>query len=111
MHGYWRLPSQTVDRRGGSEHHFALSLPDLLSLFFVRVSSSLVRLELTVIVFFYFSLYDQQQQQQQQHSSIVAAVVEVVSSSNGEAAAQVEACDLTLSSANSNTDSLVKCWF
>uniref|UniRef100_A0A0P5J559 Transcription factor RFX3 n=1 Tax=Daphnia magna TaxID=35525 RepID=A0A0P5J559_9CRUS len=47
----------------------------------------------------------QQQQQQQQHGSIVAAVVEVVSS-NAEVAAQVEACDLTLSSANNNADHL-----
>ena len=58
---------------------------------------------------FDYLFQQQQQQQQQQHGSIVAAVVEVVSSnSNGEVAAQVEACDLTLSSsANNNTESLV----
>ena len=36
----------------------------------------------------------------------MAAVVEVVSS--GEVAAQVEACDLTLSSASNSADNLVK---
>ncbi|XP_046455076.1 DNA-binding protein RFX2-like isoform X8 [Daphnia pulex] len=50
------------------------------------------------------SSLSQQQQQQQQHGSIVAAVVEVVSS--GEVAAQVEACDLTLSSASNSADNL-----
>jgi hypothetical protein len=53
-----------------------------------------------------FDYLFQQQQQQQQHGSIVAAVVEVVSS--GEVAAQVEACDLTLSSASNSADNLVK---
>jgi hypothetical protein len=81
------------------EHHFALSI-------FCFPSPSV--LELTGKSFFVgvFDYLFQQQQQQQQHGSIVAAVVEVVSS--GEVAAQVEACDLTLSSASNSADNLVK---